>query len=326
MECHPTGVHIPDFFHIKTGDPDEIYDHVNTWEQEYTQLKKGQFAWEVGAINIGEFQFARETFNISTFVRGQIPKGCVAIALPKDIKGDDSYLGHDITSQTLLKAHHVDSFDIKIGQKLEIAIMVAPVNQVLLFAEKSQCPISEDLLAPGIIICDAVAQHYLSHYLDELFFLLKNQPEQLVDPIIGSSMAQLILSDALPLFVDVITSKPLIELPQQDSNYRQLVKFAETFIQDRINQPITLQDLCEHLHASQRSLNYAFKTVYGLAPMKYLKVLRLNQVRYALRSADPSASRVTDIASRFGFWHMSQFSADYRRMFGESPSKTLKRK
>lgn len=155
----------------RLGDPDEIYDHVNTWEQEYIQLKKGQFAWQVDAINIGEFQFSKEIVNISTLIRGQIPTGCVVLALPINFEGDDSFLGHAITHQTVLKAVHADSFDLKIGKKLENLIMVAPVNQVLMFAERAQCPISEeDLLSPGIIICDAVAQHNLSRYLDELFF------------------------------------------------------------------------------------------------------------------------------------------------------------
>jgi hypothetical protein len=32
-----------------------------------------------------------------------------------------------------------------------------------------------------------------------------------------------------------------------------------------------------------------------------------------------------DVANRWGFWHMGQFAADYKRQFGELPSATLKR-
>jgi hypothetical protein len=31
------------------------------------------------------------------------------------------------------------------------------------------------------------------------------------------------------------------------------------------------------------------------------------------------------VALRKGYWHMSQFAADYRRLFGELPSSTLHR-
>jgi len=33
---------------------------------------------------------------------------------------------------------------------------------------------------------------------------------------------------------------------------------------------------------------------------------------------------VQDIAARWGFWHLSHFANDYRRMFGELPSETLR--
>jgi AraC family ethanolamine operon transcriptional activator len=51
--------------------------------------------------------------------------------------------------------------------------------------------------------------------------------------------------------------------------------------------------------------------------------LRLNGVRRDLRRADPAATRITDLAIKWGFWHMSQFAADYRSFFGELPSNTI---
>jgi len=35
---------------------------------------------------------------------------------------------------------------------------------------------------------------------------------------------------------------------------------------------------------------------------------------------------ITQISSQWGFWHMGQFGADYKRQFGELPSETLGRK
>jgi AraC family ethanolamine operon transcriptional activator len=40
--------------------------------------------------------------------------------------------------------------------------------------------------------------------------------------------------------------------------------------------------------------------------------------------AYPKFNRVKDIASAWGFWHLGHFCHDYKNMFGETPSKTLK--
>jgi AraC family ethanolamine operon transcriptional activator len=51
--------------------------------------------------------------------------------------------------------------------------------------------------------------------------------------------------------------------------------------------------------------------------------VRLNGVRRELRS---TAATVQDAAARWGFWHLGQFSRDYKRQFGELPSQTLKQR
>ena len=114
-------------------------------------------------------------------------------------------------------------------------------------------------------------------------------------------------------------------LSEKESRQLQLVKRADTFMRDRLSVPITLSDLCQELKTSPLFLYYAFSEYFGLSPIQYLKILRLQGVHRALKSADPQTSKVTDIARRYGFWNMGQFLIDYRILFGESPSTTLKK-
>jgi AraC-like DNA-binding protein len=74
--------------------------------------------------------------------------------------------------------------------------------------------------------------------------------------------------------------------------------------------------------ASERLLRYAFLERFGVSPKAYLLAVRLNGVRKELRAADPVCT-VIDVANIWGFWHMGQFAADYRRLFGNFPSKRL---
>jgi AraC-like DNA-binding protein len=62
-------------------------------------------------------------------------------------------------------------------------------------------------------------------------------------------------------------------------------------------------------------INYRFKGFDDFAQL----ALRLSGVHRGLKNADPISTTITDLTNRWGFWHMSQFVADYRRFFGELP-------
>jgi AraC-like DNA-binding protein len=101
------------------------------------------------------------------------------------------------------------------------------------------------------------------------------------------------------------------------------VKRAIEYMQYHLDGAITLADIVAASGVPGRTLFKHFKDWRGVSPMKYLRSIRLVQVREALVRADPDDS-VTAIAMGLGFTHMGRFSVDYRRRFGESPSQTLK--
>jgi len=78
------------------------------------------------------------------------------------------------------------------------------------------------------------------------------------------------------------------------------------------------------LGISRRALQDCFHKTMGCTPKAYLSAFGLNAARRALEQATPEQATVSDIATRYGFWHLSQFAADYRRFFGELPSQTLR--
>ncbi|GAA6118995.1 helix-turn-helix domain-containing protein [Acidovorax sp. FG27] len=84
-----------------------------------------------------------------------------------------------------------------------------------------------------------------------------------------------------------------------------------------------LPALCEHLHVTRRTLQNHFHAVLGQSPAEFLKAVRLNACRRALRTAAPGDT-VQDTAARWGFFHMGHFSQDYKSLFGEAPSHTLR--
>ena len=90
-------------------------------------------------------------------------------------------------------------------------------------------------------------------------------------------------------------------------------------------QPIRLSKLCRHAGVSERTLRSIFKEKFGVGPNRYLHIRRLHLVRLALSIANPSTESVSQIALRFGFSDSGRMAADYHRLFGEYPSRTLMR-
>ncbi len=85
----------------------------------------------------------------------------------------------------------------------------------------------------------------------------------------------------------------------------------------------TITDICVTTGVSERTLQYAFRSAMQLTPVAYLRTLRLNRVRTDLLLALPTHTTVTQIAMRWGFVHLGEFSQEYKRLFGERPSETL---
>jgi AraC family ethanolamine operon transcriptional activator len=157
-------------------------------------------------------------------------------------------------------------------------------------------------------------------YLKQLRYLAEQQAHLLKLP----HLKKLVLEDLIPLLIDAIPRNHKITKPSLTVRRAQMVKQAEDYMLANLDQPLTLKDICKALHISSRPLFYGFQELFGLSPMSYLKVQRLNQVRRSLKVADPVTSSVMSIASRYGFWSAGHFARDYRQMFGELPSETMK--
>ncbi|MCG3191147.1 MAG: hypothetical protein DIJKHBIC_00372 [Thermoanaerobaculia bacterium] len=97
---------------------------------------------------------------------------------------------------------------------------------------------------------------------------------------------------------------------------------VEAFLAAAGSEPVYISALCEKLGLPERTLRFVFEEQFGASPMRVLRARRLCDARRALRAA-PEGTRVSDVAGRFGFWHLGQFAADYRSFFREKPSETL---
>lgn len=90
-------------------------------------------------------------------------------------------------------------------------------------------------------------------------------------------------------------------------------------------EPLYVADLCEATGLRERTLRYVVDEQYGTSPVRLLRSRRLCQLHRALLDAASGDQSVAAVASRCGFRHMGQLAADYRALFDELPSATLRR-
>lgn len=149
---------------------------------------------------------------------------------------------------------------------------------------------------------------------------------QLLDNLfaVDCDLAQVQAADSLlTMFISAFNSGYSGKAHARASQRHAAFRNAKDYMHAHLDEAITLADISRQANASRRTLTNAFQESLGMAPMTYLKLLRLNRVQQVLRRASLRAPRISDVANDHGFWHMGQFASDYRQLFGELPSQTL---
>jgi AraC-like DNA-binding protein len=123
----------------------------------------------------------------------------------------------------------------------------------------------------------------------------------------------------------------LMDPDTQDRHHRHRLRLAvmqrfEQMIEALPDQPLHVMDICSGIGVTDRTLRLHCQEQLGMSPHQYLWLRRMNLVRRALARAEPAAKTVTQIANDYGFAELGRFAVRYRRLFGESPSVTLRRR
>jgi len=95
------------------------------------------------------------------------------------------------------------------------------------------------------------------------------------------------------------------------------------WIRENRQSQITLTDLQNHSNYSSRQLQSMFRRKFESTPMEFVRRQRLSGALARLENPK-EGDTVTKIARDFGYRHVSNFSTDFHRQFGFSPSQVLR--
>ncbi len=96
----------------------------------------------------------------------------------------------------------------------------------------------------------------------------------------------------------------------------QRVTRALRFIRSHYKEPLDVPTIARAAYMSPSTLHHDFKAVTSSSPMQYLKNIRLHEARLLMVRDDKTAAGA---AREVGYRSPSQFSREYRRLFGAPP-------
>jgi len=100
----------------------------------------------------------------------------------------------------------------------------------------------------------------------------------------------------------------------------KIFRDVEEALSSHLGDVIYSHDLAAQIGVSVRTMHDAVQRYRGMSLHRYLRLRRLWLVR---RKLVAGAESVKAAALAYGFWHLGDFSHNYREQFGEAPSETL---
>ena len=307
---------------ITSADIEEQAASLREWDQVYEQMSPGRFVGGLHELCFAGVQLFRESTNQAVHEAGAPWTGSRAIGVPVRMEGAARFRGESVDADAVVTLGSEDELDFYTPRGFEIYGLVVDERALEAHARQVEhLDIAVAFAGKGVL---KPAPDRLSAFRRLLASMLQSlevnpgalqyrQTQRLLEQSVLGAVVSVVADDAgAPRIASACTGR------------RNVVDAAKAYMRSHIAEPITVADLCRELGVSRRTLQYSFQEVLGLNPVAFLRAMRLNGVRRDLKAASRHGDSVQDIAARWGFWHLGHFVTDYKRMFGELPSETLR--
>lgn len=308
-----------------SGDVLEQAEALPFWAQDYTQLDKGSFSGDIASISCCGIQLFRETMNRAVDQIASAPADCYVIGLPTIFDGDSTWGMLPVKENSLITLDKNVELLFRTSHHSEITVAVISAKRLEEYAasvEWIDLPKVMDQLKPVEMAQPIVIERVLTAIgggLDHFSTLDETADfEQIWRHFEDDLMATCLQA--------LLQTKENPSVKQHDQRvHRYIVNRVRDLTLATSGYPLTIGELCTTLRISRRTLNHAFSRALGITPVAYMRNVRLHRIRAELQSNAYRVSTIANIASKWGFWHMSLFSRYYRELFGECPNETLER-
>ena len=151
--------------------------------------------------------------------------------------------------------------------------------------------------------------------------LAENAPEIIANPDAALGLEQMLIE----AMVGCLGHPEERESGQARGQHAIVMRRFRNVVEVNPGEPLYIPEICKTIGVSESTLRMCCQEHLGMSPKRYLLLRRMGLARRALRRAEPDATSVTAVGTRYGFWELGRFAVVYQSLFGESPSATLRR-
>jgi AraC family transcriptional regulator, ethanolamine operon transcriptional activator len=290
------------------------------WSLNYTQISGGRFHGSSSIVSLGGVRLLVEDLDKVILQQGAVPTDRLAVAVPLELEGHARMCGEKSERDSLHVFSSLPEFEFYSPDRhVLVNVEIEPDRLSSEHMRTLASSLRARTLSPLIPMTADVADNLRGLLRQTLAAAAKTSA---VDDTTTLDRIELLERTVLYAISEVITATPLdASASIRPTKHWTLVNAVQERLQDASTCPLSIAELCVQLGISRRTVQYAFHEALNLNPIAYLRAVRLNHVRKELRLGES----VTTAATKWGFWHLSSFAHDYRSMFGELPSITVKR-
>jgi AraC family ethanolamine operon transcriptional activator len=297
---------------VLTRTADELARNLTDWEQCYDQMSSGSFRGALTELHLPRMQVFKEEISQSVRQTCRVRPGALWFGFPQF--ADSTRINGRVVDEGCVMVRPGGShFELLTPRGHAIFGVVVCRDALTQAASRSACGIDLDRLVSAELLRVDPDRRMACMQAIAATLAFCRQPAAAV----SISFQQSVITTLLAM-LDAGGAEPAAALSFQ--RRQRVVAKVRGYILERRDQAVSVTDLCAEAHVSRRTLQYCFEDVIGMSPTLYLRRVRLNAVRRQL--LDPAARNqpIGSVAADWGFGSFSQFSSDYRKLFGECPS------
>lgn len=282
------------------------------WTLTYDQVSAGRFESFLREISFDGIQIYEEKFKPSIFQRGEAQKNALCLGMFSQLSTQAIWMGKSITGHEILSCCDQDEILLRTPENSAFYSLTIPFELLG----------DQNFAQQHGQYANVLAQQHSEQFYKK-FIILLNAIMNNRSCIEHAMTKQQVKSDLVELSDQFLLTLNHHPEPTKISmnKARQVVRKVCQVLQEQHDHVYSIEELCQMTFTSRRTLQNCFEMMTGQSPAQFLKTIKLNAVRRALQSAEQHIC-ISDIAADWGFWHLSQFSVDYKRLFGETPSQT----